>query len=141
MIARCCQLKAEVVRLDEREESGHRAVLNYGHTFAHAFETLVGYGKLLHGEAVAIGMDCAARLAEQLGRVDGAFVRRQRALLESLGLAARLPKIAPERVAAAMMRDKKVAHGRLRLVLPDRLGHAELVSDVSPEEVQDAMEA
>ena len=141
VIARCCQLKADVVRLDEREETGHRAVLNYGHTFAHAFETLTGYGKLLHGEAVAIGMDCAARLAEQLGRVDGAFVRRQRALLESLGLSLRLPKIAPERVAAAMMHDKKVQHGRLRLVLPDRLGHVELVSDVSPEDVREAMEA
>jgi 3-dehydroquinate synthase len=141
VIARCCQLKADVVRLDEREETGHRAVLNYGHTFAHAFETLTGYGKLLHGEAVAIGMDCAARLAEQLGRVDGAFVRRQRALLESLGLSVRLPKIPPERVAAAMMRDKKVEHGRLRLVLPDRLGHVELVSDVSVEEVREAMEA
>ena len=79
-IARCCRLKADVVEQDEREETGLRAVLNYGHTFGHAFETLTGYGKLLHGEAVAIGMMCAARLAERLGRVDAAFTARQQAL-------------------------------------------------------------
>ena len=67
VVARCCRLKADVVEQDEREESGLRAVLNFGHTFGHAFETLCGYGKLLHGEAVAIGMVCAARLAQRLG--------------------------------------------------------------------------
>ena len=76
-IARSCRLKADVVEKDEREETGLRAVLNYGHTFAHAFETLTGYGELLHGEAVSIGMMCAARLAQRLGRVDAAFVARQ----------------------------------------------------------------
>ena len=63
----CCRLKADVVGRDEREETGQRAVLNYGHSFAHALESLCGYGQLLHGEAVAIGMECAARLAEQTG--------------------------------------------------------------------------
>ncbi len=77
VIARCCRLKADVVEADERETGGGRAVLNYGHTFAHALETVTGYGELLHGEAVAIGMMCAARLAERLGRVDAAFVERQ----------------------------------------------------------------
>ena len=62
VVARCCQLKADVVRADEREQSGQRAMLNYGHTFAHALETLSGYGQLLHGEAVSIGMLCASRL-------------------------------------------------------------------------------
>src|SRR3990172_3703798 len=61
VIARCCRLKADVVERDEREETGLRAVLNYGHTFAHAVETLAGYGEILHGEAVAIGMLCASR--------------------------------------------------------------------------------
>jgi len=82
VIARCCRLKADVVEKDEREETGLRAVLNYGHTFAHAFETLTGYGQLLHGEAVAIGMLCASRLAERLGRIDAEATRRQRELLE-----------------------------------------------------------
>ena len=74
VIARCCRLKADVVEADEREETGRRAILNYGHTFAHAFETVAGYGQLLHGEAVSIGMMCAARLAERLKMIDHAFV-------------------------------------------------------------------
>ncbi|HKD38242.1 MAG TPA: 3-dehydroquinate synthase, partial [Pirellulales bacterium] len=73
VIARSCRLKADVVEADERETSGGRAVLNYGHTFAHALETVSGYGELLHGEAVSIGMMCAARLAERMGRIDADF--------------------------------------------------------------------
>ena len=68
-IARCCRLKADVVEKDEREETGLRAVLNYGHTFAHAFEALTGYGELLHGEAVSMGMTSAARLARGWGEL------------------------------------------------------------------------
>ena len=81
VVARCCRLKADVVEADERELTGSRAVLNYGHTFCHAFETVTGYGTLLHGEAVSIGMICAARLAARLGRVDSSFVERQQKLL------------------------------------------------------------
>ena len=134
-IARCCRLKADVVAQDEREESGLRAVLNYGHTFAHAFETLGGYGQLLHGEAVAIGMMCAARLAERLGRIDGELVRRQEALLRTLNLPVETPELDAEQIVDAMQRDKKVQHGRLRFVLPSRLGHVELVGDVPREAV------
>jgi 3-dehydroquinate synthase len=140
VIAQCCRLKAGVVGRDEREQTGPRAVLNYGHTFAHALETLSGYGTLLHGEAVAIGMDCAARLAEQTGRVDASFVARQRALLVALGLPVRLPKLDRQKIVAAMMHDKKVRHGRLRLVLPDRIGHVELADDVPAAEVRKALE-
>ena len=111
MIARCCQLKAEVVRLDEREERGMRAVLNYGHTFAHAFETLAGYGKLLHGEAVAIGMDCAARLAEQLGRVDGGF---RAAAAGAARIARPLAAIAEDRPRAGRRGDDARQEGRAR---------------------------
>ena len=114
--------------------------MNYGHTFAHAFETLTGYGKLLHGEAVAIGMMCAARLAERLGRVDAAFVARQQDLLETLGLPMQVPKLDREKILATMMHDKKVEHGRLRFVLPTRMGHVELVGDIEPGDVQAAME-
>ena len=69
VVERCCRLKADVVERDEREETGLRAVLNYGHTFCHAFESVAGYGVLLHGEAVSIGMLCASRLAQRLGRI------------------------------------------------------------------------
>lgn len=140
-VARCCRLKADVVEGDEREESGLRAVLNYGHTFAHAFETLTGYGQLLHGEAVAMGMHCAARLALRLGRVDAAFVERQHDLLTAFGLPTAAPDgIDRHTVLAAMAHDKKVEHGRLRFVLPDSIGHVELVSDVPADDVLAALE-
>lgn len=135
VITRCCRLKADVVEADEFERSGHRAILNYGHTFAHAFETLSGYGALLHGEAVAMGMTCAARLAERMRRVDSAFVARQTALLERLGLPVNPPKCDAEAALKVMARDKKVSHGALRFVLPSRLGAVELVGGVDPREV------
>jgi len=136
VIARCCRLKADVVEQDEREESGLRAVLNYGHTFAHALEALLGYGELLHGEAVAIGMLCASRLAERLGRVDAQLTARQAKLLSALGLSTSVPHLDPDRILRTMMHDKKVRHGRLRFVLPDRMGHVELVGDVDPDHVR-----
>jgi 3-dehydroquinate synthase len=139
VIARCCQLKADVVANDEREESGLRAVLNYGHTFAHAIEALTGYGRLLHGEAVAIGMLCASRLAERLGRIDASITRRQHQLLTALGLPTELPDVGKEAMLAAMSHDKKVEHGRLRFVLPTRLGHVELVGDVSTDLVREML--
>ena len=140
VIARCCRLKADVVQQDEREESGVRAVLNYGHTFAHAFEALTGYGELLHGEAVSIGMLCAARLAQRLGRVDAAFVARQKVLIETLGLPTKAPKLDRAKILATMMHDKKVEHGKLRFILPTRMGHVELVGGVEPGDVKAAIE-
>lgn len=139
VIARCCRLKADVVEKDEREESGLRAVLNYGHTFAHPLEALAGYGEILHGEAVSIGMLCASRLAERLGRVDARFTRRQRELLETLGLPVEMPDLDRDQILATMTHDKKVQHGHLRFVLPTRMGHVELVGDVDPADVRAAL--
>ena len=96
VIARCCRLKADVVEQDERETTGLRAVLNYGHTFAHAIEAEAGYGEFLHGEAVSIGMLAASRLAERLGRVDRRLTERQRELLQRLGLPVAMPALDPE---------------------------------------------
>jgi len=139
VIARCCRLKADVVEQDEREETGVRAVLNYGHTFAHPLETLGGYGEILHGEAVAIGMLCASRLAERLGRIDAALTDRQHKLFSALGLPVDLPDLDPDEILRAMTHDKKVEHGKLRFVLPSRMGHVELVADVDPEDVRAAL--
>jgi 3-dehydroquinate synthase len=139
VVARSCRLKADVVEQDEREETGLRAVLNYGHTFCHAFETLTGYSQLLHGEAVSMGMHCAAQLAERLGRVDSAFTRRQHELLLALGLPDSPPQLDPEQVLAVMARDKKVEHGQLRFVLPTRLGNVELAGDIDPADVRAAL--
>ena len=136
LIARCCRLKADVVQQDEREETGLRAILNYGHTFAHAFETLTGYSQLLHGEAVAMGMQCAAELAVRLGRLDAEVATRQRRLLEALGLPVQPLPLDPEQVLEVMRHDKKVSHGRLRFTMPDRIGHGELVEGVPTEHVR-----
>jgi len=139
IVARCCRLKADVVERDEFERTGLRSVLNYGHTFAHAFEALCGYGELLHGEAVSIGMEYASRLAERLDRIDKSFVSRQTALLDGVGLPTRLPesaKLETSAVLDCMRLDKKTVAGRLRFVLPSRLGHVELVDSVPESDVR-----
>ena len=139
IIARCCRLKADVVEQDEQELTGLRAILNYGHTFAHAFEALAGYGTLQHGEAVAIGMIYASRLAERRKLIDAAVTRRQAALIAALGLPKALPhhlKLNPDDVLDRMRLDKKVSGGKLRFVLPTRLGHVETFGDVPEADVR-----
>ncbi|MFO0927781.1 MAG: 3-dehydroquinate synthase [Gemmataceae bacterium] len=130
IVARSCRLKADVVERDERELTGLRAVLNYGHTFAHAFETAAGYGTWLHGEAVAAGMVCASRLAERRGLIPAEITERQIALLKWFDL-----PVAPEdwpidELIGIMGTDKKAEAGRLRFVLPVRLGEVRLFDDV-----------
>lgn len=135
IVTRSCRLKADVVEQDERETTGLRAVLNYGHTFGHAFEAIGEYEALLHGEAVAAGMRCAMKLAVRLGRVDEAAYVRQEALLDSLGLLVEPLEADGDDLLRLMYRDKKVAAGKLRFVLPDRIGHVELVGDVPEADV------
>ncbi len=132
VIARCCQLKAGVVEQDEREITGLRALLNYGHTFAHAYEALLGYGKLLHGEAVAIGMVHASRLAERLGRIDSSVTQRQMRLLQAVTLPTELPPgaINVDDALDRMRLDKKSIGGKLRFVLPSSIGHVDFVDSV-----------
>ena len=128
VIARSCRLKADVVEQDEREETGLRAVLNYGHTFCHAIETVSGYGTYLHGEAVAIGMVCASRLAESLGRIGADVTRRQRDTAHAARFAdGGRATWTTTRCSPRWRGTRKVEHGRLRFVLPSRLGHVELV--------------
>jgi 3-dehydroquinate synthase len=133
-ILRSCAIKAEIVAADERE-SGERALLNFGHTFAHAIEAAQGYGEWLHGEAVAAGMVCASRLSE---RVCGLAIE-QTAQLANLIAAAKLPttppKITTDRWLELMRRDKKVQSGALRFVVLERLGHAVVRGDVPEEDV------
>jgi 3-dehydroquinate synthase len=141
MVLRSCELKARVVEQDEREETGLRAVLNYGHTFAHAFETAGGYGAWLHGEAVAAGMICASRLAEKGGLIPTLVTERQRRLLEAFGLPTG-PKHWPiDDLITTMRTDKKALAGRLRFVLPRRLGEVSLVDDVPESDVRDVLQS
>jgi len=136
IVARSCRLKADVVEKDERELTGLRAVLNYGHTFAHAFETVGGYGAWLHGEAVAAGMVCASRLAERRGLIPAETTARQLRLLERFGLPVAPKRWLIEDLLSVMRSDKKNLSGRLRLVLPRRLGEVALFDDATEEEVR-----
>ena len=143
VVARSAALKAWVVERDEMERAGLRVVLNYGHTFAHALETAAGYGTLLHGEAVAIGMAAAADLAARMGLIGAEIPARQDALLTTLGLPVRtgsLPLPPAENLIDIMARDKKTLHGRLRFVLPRRIGHVELIDGVEPILVQQVLD-
>jgi 3-dehydroquinate synthase len=128
IVSRSCRLKADVVEKDERETTGLRAVLNYGHTFAHAFETVAGYGRWLHGEAVSAGMVCAAKVAARRGLIGLDLVRRQSALLEKFGLPIRPAAWDVERLVEVMRSDKKNEAGKLRLILPTRLGEVKLMA-------------
>ena len=139
VVGRSAALKANVVERDEREITGLRAILNYGHTFAHAYETAAGYGTLLHGEAVAIGMVSAAALAQSLGRIGPDVVARQEHLLRAFDLPVTVPTGAgftADALLATMARDKKTVGGRLRFVLPTRIGHVELVDGIDPAAVR-----
>ena len=139
-IARCCQIKADVVARDETEK-GDRALLNLGHTFGHAIETHLGYGNWLHGEAVAAGIMMAAVLSEQLGDLSFEDVAR----LEKLLARANLPTVSPDTMlpddyVPYMMRDKKVLAGKLRLVLLKALGQAYVATDTDKSLVLNAIE-
>jgi 3-dehydroquinate synthase len=132
VVTRCVDLKAGVVVADELDR-GPRAILNYGHTLGHALESASGYG-VLHGRAVAFGMRGAARIAERLGLCGPELVSAQEVLLEAFGLPGELPPTGSEQVLAAIPRDKKSSGGRVRWVLPRRLGSAQIGVTV-PDEV------
>jgi 3-dehydroquinate synthase len=118
-----CQNKANVVAQDEREE-GVRALLNFGHTFGHAIESGLGYGKWLHGEAVAAGMVIAARVSRRMGLIDDSCVQRTIKLLERARLPVSGPRLGVERYLELMGHDKKVEGGKIRFVLLKKIGEA-----------------
>jgi 3-dehydroquinate synthase len=127
IVRRCCAIKAAIVADDEKETaaSGGRALLNLGHTFAHAVENVAGYGQYLHGEAVAIGLNLATQLSVQLGQIDAADIDRANALIEQCALPTRLKAPLPiTDLMAAMQRDKKNRGGKLRFVSMEALGTA-----------------
>lgn len=134
-IARSCRNKAEVVIADERE-SGARALLNLGHTFGHAIETGLGYGEWLHGEAVAAGMVLAAELSARLGWLEQTAVERLRTLLQRLQLPVVPPsELSADEFLALMAIDKKVAAGRLRLILLKGIGQAVIADHIDTDEI------
>jgi 3-dehydroquinate synthase len=143
LIARNVEIKAKVVMADEKE-LGERAHLNFGHTFGHAIEATVGYGKengYHHGEAVALGMVAAADLAEMIGACEKGLCAKIVKLLKDIGLPTHAENLAPPDVLIDSMRlDKKVAGGKIRLVLPRRMGEVFMTSEVGEGEIAGAWE-
>jgi 3-dehydroquinate synthase len=137
MVAHSCRLKADVVSKDEREETGLRAVLNFGHTIGHAIESVSGYGAHYHhGEAVAVGMVAEGQLAARIGWVPDDLAVRIRRLVERFGLPASAGELNPDAMLDAMSRDKKNLKGRIRFVLPRAIGRVELTDAPTADEVR-----
>jgi 3-dehydroquinate synthase len=135
VVRKCCAHKAKVVEKDETEQ-GARALLNFGHTFGHAMEVEAGFGTLLHGEAVAIGMMLASRLSSELGFAPLLDAARLAALLERMNLPISIPDgLDPAALLARMQLDKKNISGRLRLVLWRGIGRAYLADDIDTQRV------
>ena len=139
-IVRSIRAKAGVVRADERERRpGGRTALNYGHTLGHALEAVLGYRRLLHGEAVAIGMRVAAALSVDHAGLPVGARRRLDDLLDEFGLPRRIPDTPVDRLMRAMRLDKKARAGGVRWVLTGRVGHASVPRLISGRQVQAAL--
>ena len=138
IVLACAKIKAGVVSRDEFETKGERAILNYGHTFAHGIEGALGYKGLVHGEAVAIGMMMAAQLAADRGFCSQELPWRQMKLLMSMKLPVSIKKfnLKAAMILKVMMTDKKKSKGALRFVLPRRIGQVTIEKNISPESVR-----
>jgi 3-dehydroquinate synthase len=138
-IARSCQIKAEVVAQDEKEEA-LRAILNFGHTVGHALEAVTDYRRYKHGEAVAIGMVSAARIGEEVGLTPPEVTRELQAALRVANLPTAFPAdVAADAILEAAQRDKKTQEGRLRFVLAERIGSVRFAQSVPLEAVRAAL--
>ncbi|MDY6940126.1 MAG: 3-dehydroquinate synthase [Cyanobacteriota bacterium] len=139
ILGRSCQAKADVVSKDEKE-AGLRAILNYGHTIGHAVESLTGYTTFVHGEAVAIGMVAASRIALELGLWEAECDRRQLALIEKTQLPTQVPtELNADDILTALQSDKKVKGGIVRFVLPQHIGAATVSDRVSADAIRQAI--
>ena len=138
VIARSCEIKAEVVSQDEKE-SGLRAILNFGHTMAHAIEKNTGYTRYNHGEAVAIGMVCAARISRDMGYISQAKVDRVEGLIKTLRLPVKAEGCDIDTLYEAIFHDKKTVNGQVKWVLMEDVGRVCITKDVPESIVKAAM--
>jgi 3-dehydroquinate synthase len=139
LIPRCVEIKADVVSRDERE-SRLREILNFGHTFGHALESVTKYRRYLHGEAVAWGMTAAALLGRELGVTRNDDVSRVASLIRRIGKMPDWPRVGPKILIAAMLSDKKTRAGKLRFVVSPRMGEAHSSEAVSMDALERAMQ-
>jgi 3-dehydroquinate synthase len=140
VIARCCEIKADVVGQDETE-SGLRAILNFGHTIGHAIENSSGYGKYLHGEAIAIGQVAAARLSHKiLGLPSGDMMRIEKLFVQAgLPVKIKLNSAQRKKLFAAMKFDKKVSGGEIKFVLAEKIGKVVWGQKVLPSMIEEIL--
>lgn len=131
VIARCVKIKADIVGKDERDVSGERALLNFGHTIGHAIEQTTGYGEWLHGEAIAVGMIAAAIISERVLGLSSNVTREMIRTFQAQKLPIRLPKVSNERLLEAIARDKKSTGQKIQWVLLRAIGQAESSDAVS----------
>jgi 3-dehydroquinate synthase len=139
-IKRSCEIKAEIVGRDEREQ-GERALLNLGHTFGHAIESATNYSGWLHGEAVGAGMLLAAEMSQRLGWMEQQDVERLEHVLRKFGLPVDVGALSADTLADKMKIDKKVAAGRIRLVLLEAIGRAVVTGDYADSALRDTLRA
>lgn len=142
LIARNIAIKARIVEEDEREETGVRALLNFGHTIGHAVENVAGYGRYLHGEAISLGLAAALHICEKKYGLDPEDAARVRSKLAAYELPLTVPDDLPtDALLAAMRHDKKFSDGHIRFVVVPRLGEAFVADDVTEQDLRDAIEA
>jgi len=142
LIARNIAIKAAIVADDEREQTGTRALLNFGHTVAHAIENAAGYGQFLHGEAVSLGIAAALEISQRKAGLSAAEAQGVRGKLAAFGLPLTLPDgLSTDELIAAARRDKKFAEGKIRYVVTPKLGEAFVAEDVTEEDLRAAIDS
>jgi 3-dehydroquinate synthase len=139
VIRRCCHIKARVVQQDERETTGLREILNYGHTVGHAVESVTGYTRFSHGEAVSIGMVAAAKIARAMHLISPEVETRQKELLKSAGLPVGISGVEPGHISEAMQTDKKAIGGQARFIVPLAIGQVVVKDNVPANIVEQAL--
>ena len=137
VVFRSAKIKAEIVEKDEKD-LGLRSILNYGHTAGHAIETASDF-KITHGEAVAMGMLVAGRISQRLGEMDENELGRLKAVIARAGLPTSIPELNIGRITEAMRHDKKIAQGKIRFVLPRKIGEVFITDEVSPRLVEEVL--
>ena len=141
LIARNIAIKAAIVAADEHEQTGQRALLNFGHTIAHAIENVAGYGRFLHGEAVSLGLAAALEISQSKAGLSGPEAARVRAKLAAFGLPLTLAAdLSDDDLLAAARRDKKFTGGRVRYVVIPRLGEAFVAEDVTEDDLRASLQ-
>jgi 3-dehydroquinate synthase len=133
-----CKTKAHIVELDETEQ-GIRAILNYGHTIGHALEALTSYKKYRHGDAVAMGMIYVSKIARSMNLADETVLKRQESLFTKLGLSLKDTELDPHDIVSKLYQDKKTIAGKLRFVLPTRIGNVIIDDSVSEQTILNAL--